>query len=81
MEENETKDGSKDNGLKEPPKLTHEEIGKLSDVIDAMNLAEDYGINIDGLDSISGIQLRLKCHLKLLNGENLKPKVVFSNHV
>ena len=55
--------------------LTLEAINGLMDAIDAMELAEDHDINIEGLVSFEEIQTRLKCHLKLVNEGNLKEKV------
>ena len=58
------------------PSLTIEAVNDLKDAIEAMELAEDHGINIDELESVEEIQTRLKCHLKLVNEGNLKEKVI-----
>ncbi|XP_045166443.2 uncharacterized protein LOC123529918 [Mercenaria mercenaria] len=55
--------------------LTLDVINGIDDVIEAMTLAEEHGINIDELDSVEEIQTRLKCHMTLMNEGNLKLKM------
>lgn len=63
------------------PELTDEKIRALEDLLSAMDLAEEIGIDVDHLETLDDIKKRLSCHLALVKNGNLKEKVHFLHPV
>jgi len=55
--------------------LTNAMIDAIEDILEAMTVAEDSGVGIDGLETVPEIKARLRSHLNLERHGNCKEKV------